>query len=98
MSDDRSCVHNLHVLPYVIENIICTVLFVQTIFGQVMTPQLMVTEGFLQNLPKRTQSTTSLTNPPDYADLPEPDDEELFEEEGELTLPPKLRAFRQLVY
>lgn len=66
----------------------------KTIFGQVTKPQMMLTEGFLQNLPKRRNSAT--LPKPNYRELLEPEDEELYESEGEQSFLSNLRALRQL--
>ncbi|XP_070204899.1 protein hobbit-like isoform X2 [Littorina saxatilis] len=66
-------------------------LLFKTIVGQVVRPQMMLTEGFLQNLPKR--KATSQESVDDLSDL---DDEDLYGSENETTFPAKLRALKNL--
>ncbi|KAK7485370.1 hypothetical protein BaRGS_00023318 [Batillaria attramentaria] len=63
----------------------------RTVVGQVFKPQMMLTEGFLQSLPK-LQSTASQGQD----NVTEPDDEELYQEGTQPTIPAKLRFLKQL--
>ncbi|KAK7490635.1 hypothetical protein BaRGS_00018052, partial [Batillaria attramentaria] len=63
----------------------------RTVVGQVFKPQMMLTEGFLQSLPK-LQSAASQGQD----NVTEPDDEELYQEGTQPTIPAKLRSLKQL--
>ncbi|XP_076453404.1 protein hobbit-like isoform X2 [Babylonia areolata] len=77
----------------------------KTVLAAVMKPHMMVTEGFLQSLPRHRPTQTdrpasisgSVSDGNAHSDDDDEfDDEELFEAEEDSSLPARLKAFRQL--